>query len=367
MIYNLTNNENSKMRNAIYVTAVCGGFFIFLEILIRVSLFSGSLGLKIFKNPDLYGSYSGDNDYWKLYYQLVNEYKYPASDRVQSVLGWSQDVVGEQNPLGLWQESLDRLTMKTDHTKILFYGDSYIRGASSPAYEIPRYVNNNLKDVTVADLGVGGYGLDQMYLMFRSTLSYARGSHVVFGVLIDDDLDRSILSVRTGQKPHLVIKDGKLFVENVPIDPNPERYFSTNPPKIISYLFRLVSRLPEIWNVVPDRKIGEKKTLNGKIIEELHSICQKEEIPLSFILFYTKYSLRNVSWQEDFMKTKLNELGITYIDTKPLLVDYANSNGLDMSAFYVNDGYQREHHNDLGNQVISDNLIDYFHKDFNLY
>lgn len=143
---------------------------------------------------------------------------------------------------------------------------------------------------------------------------------------------------------------------------NPRHYFNTNPPKIKSYFFRLLfRRFLKESNLLKNHlaKIEDKIKVNSKIIEEIYLICKKEDYPLLLVLFYS----RNGSfWQEKFIKDKLQELHIPYIDTRDFLLKYAHQYKINFSDFYGGGG----HHNNLGNKVISEGLLDYLSQSYGL-
>ena len=96
--------------------------------------------------------------------------------------------------------------------------------------------------------GVGGYGVDQTYLLMSSSVAQYRNPVIVFS-LLTEDLDRALLSVREGPKPRYVLDDGKLESRMIPIDRDPADSFARTNPAIRSYLWRLALR--NRW--MPDR------------------------------------------------------------------------------------------------------------------
>ena len=58
--------------------------------------------------------------------------------------------------------------------------------------------------------------------------------------LMPHDLDRSVLSVRIGQKPYFELVDGRLELRGVPVEPSAEAYFANHPPRIRSYLWAML-------------------------------------------------------------------------------------------------------------------------------
>jgi len=337
---------------------------IVFEILIRLSLFSSYLPVKQLKNPWRYASYYDDNDFWKLYYMFGGEFKPPPSVAIHPLLGWSQVSIDANNPLGLREDSLKLFS--SSKKQILFYGDSFVDGVvSSRDYEIPRYITKRLNDAVAIDLGCGGYGLDQMYLLFMLTHAKASEPLIIFGIFVEDDLDRSILSVRTGQKPYFIERNGKLVLQGVPIDPIPSHYFSTNPPKIKSYLFRLVFKATigkSKWAI--NKKTNDKIIINTKIIEAIDTLCKSKGYSLLFVLFHGQHELASGGyWQEAFLKDLLRHMNIQYVDTADLLRRYIRQHGVKLPDFYVNEGIGSGHHNDLGNLVISEGLIEYLSRE----
>lgn len=340
--------------------------FFLTEGIIRIGLFSNFFKLTRLRQPGLYAGYSEDDDYWKLYYRWIGEFRPPNPKAIHPILGWSQVWIEKDNPLGLQKESLT--LMSSDKTKVLFYGDSYVRGkVPSSKYEIPRYLTDHFQKTSVVDLSCGGYGLDQMFLLFKLTHKKVNNPYVIFGILIDDDLDRSILSVRTGQKPYFVLKDKNLVLAGIPIDRDPAHYFASHPPQIKSYLFRLFfRRFAQRLHLFKAHleKIKEKKLINAKIIEEIYSECKRENYPLLFAIFH--YNPLIATWQEIFLVNKLQELQIPYIDTREFLLTYAQKHNIDLADFYVQRGSERGHHNKLGNEVLSLGMFSHFSKQLGL-
>lgn len=359
------------MKKYLYVLISASICLLLLEILIRISLFSNYFMTARFRQPAFYGDYFSDDDYWKLYYSLSRTnllyYPPPNPKAIHPILGWSQVYISNDNPLGLMQESLG--LVQSGKQKILFYGDSFVRGGADHDYQIPVYMTKHLDNAAVIDLSCGGYGLDQIFLMFEFTHRKIKHPHIFIGVLVDDDLDRSILSVRTGQKPYFILDNGKLALEGVPIDPDPRHYFEQNPPRIKSYIFRYLYRgVCSKFHLSEKKlnKVAQKIKINARIIEELNKICKEEGYYLEFILFYSRHNLRFECWQEKFIKDKLMELGVFYIDTKAILLKYADQHSIDLNEFYKLEGDGANHHNNLGNEAIAEGILNYLSERYNL-
>src|SRR5262249_8821439 len=122
-----------------------------------------------------------------------------------------------------------------------FYGDSYVKGAADPPFELPRYLNERLDNVDVIDIGVGGYGTDQILLMFRETYSKVQRPLIIVGVFLED-VDRAILSVRTSQKPFFRMDDQQeLILSGVPIVSDQDSFFSTRSLGFRSYALQALT------------------------------------------------------------------------------------------------------------------------------
>lgn len=338
-----------------YISLVFVVCFLVIEMLLRMSIFCPVFKIEKLRHPELYAGYSDDDDYWKLYYRFDGAFKPATPTEAHPVLGWSQTEIDKENPLGLEHDTLNNLLSSKLH--VMFYGDSFVKGRSSPDYFICTYMTKHLNNAVVVDLGVGGYGLDQIFLMFKLTYNKVMKPYVLIGVLCDDDLDRSVLTVRMSQKPRFILKNGELSLTGVPIDIDQKRFFETHPVEIKSYFFRyLLRNLLSGFSCIRDHlsKINEKIQINTRIIEEIKRLSDNEGTPLEFVLFYAPRSLQRVTWQEKFLKDKLNELQIPFIDTKTLLLNYAKENNIDTHYFY---SFPNGHHNDLGNQIIANGLL----------
>ncbi|HNX81437.1 MAG TPA: hypothetical protein PKL77_04765 [Candidatus Omnitrophota bacterium] len=334
-----------------------------LEIGVRICIFNPFFPVKKLRIPELYASYWGDDDYWKLYHAFKGPVQPPASVYIHPILGWSQKQISADNQLGLRKDTISLFTSPGKH--ILFYGDSFVDGAVSlPEYEIPAYITNRLHDASVIDLSVGGYGFDQMYLLFVLTHTKITRPFVVFGLLVEDDLDRSILSFRTGQKPYFALKHGELVLQGIPIDPVPAHYLARHQAHIPSYAFRLFFRSiigRTSWGAQYPARIDEKKLVTTKIVEKIEALCKDRGYPVLFVLFHSQYDLASGGyWQETFLKELFRRKQIPYVDTAEFLRAYVREHGVPLGDFYDTTGVMAGHHNDLGNRVIAEGLQEYF-------
>jgi len=352
-----------KLFKPIIITAIiiCISFLL-TEYMLRVILFTNFFNISRLKNPQCFADECED-DYWKLHYKFSGKWVITDKRRMHFLLGWSQTYVNAGNPLGLFDDSLKIFNSTSSQNKILFYGDSFVKGVSAYPFQIPVYMNSHLQDMNVIDLSCAGYGLDQMFLMFNLTQAKKINPYIIFGILTED-LDRATTSVRVNQKPYYVIKNNELELKGLPISKNPKSFFSNNPPKINSYLFRIIYRnfAIKFKSDYLNRNNDEIRKINSKIIEHINDIVKKKKNSLLFVLFYSLKDLNVFTWREAFLKNKLSELEIPYFDTKSILIQYSNDHNVPFREFYGLGG----HHNDLGNKIIAEALLRYLSENANI-
>jgi hypothetical protein len=231
--------------------------FIIAEIGLRVIIFSNVSIFKRQKNPNYYADAYSEDDYWKLQYKLSKKYR---KSNAHPVLGWIGKTVSEGNlahnktkhvgnrrPVLLYGDSFAQCSTITEREAILLFGQ-YDKTVC-----LENFLNNDRnfgKNYYLLNYGVGGYGLDQIYLLFKNSIDNYKNPFVVMSFMTLD-LDRSILSVRTGQKPYFFIDKGKLALDEQPITPDPNVFFYNNKIQIKSYLYRRIiySNIEELFIV----------------------------------------------------------------------------------------------------------------------
>ncbi len=303
------------------------------------------------RHPKHYADWSSEDDYWKLHGRWVGEWA-PRPERVHPLLGWSQARVTPDNPWGLLAETRERL-VPNDRPKVLFYGDSFVEGIAKPPFWIPNYMDRELPATDVIHLGVGGFGTDQIHLLFRETNGLAAAPFVIFGVMTYD-LDRAVLSVRTGLKPRLVVDDsGELRVTRTPVPREQSEFFASAPLDFRSYLFQMI-RMQILRAIAPDQRVAEKRRLNSAILEQTVGLARQRSLEILYVIFYDPKALRVADWREHYLKAELDRLGVAYLDTRPILLAACRDDDLPLDHYYASDG---GHHNAAGNAVIGDALV----------
>jgi hypothetical protein len=112
--------------------------------------------------------------------------------------------------------------------RIVALGDSFTFGdevGDGDAW--PRRLAGELPGVEVLNLGVHGYGHDQMLLYLQEEGIRYRPDVVLLGFL-SDDMERNVLAFRDYAKPRYELRGGRLMLQNVPV-PDPAEMLAAEP------------------------------------------------------------------------------------------------------------------------------------------
>jgi hypothetical protein len=227
---------------------------------------------------------------------------------------------------------------------VLLYGDSFAQCASAASKEcFHQILNGNekfAKKYYLLNYGVGGYGIDQMWLLLKESVPLYRNPMVIAGIFTDD-LDRSTMNFRIGQKPSFHIEDAELRLQGVPINASPSQYLREHPVDIVSYLYRL-------WlhsNHAPGRLVSylaaiqrqETEKIGGSIIKEIVHYLRGNEIPFLFVIFSSQDEMESGrdSWREAFLRKVLEEQRTPYISSKDLIRKVATQTGRQVSEYFI--------------------------------
>ncbi len=107
--------------------------------------------------------------------------------------------------------------------RILLLGDSFTFGDEVSDNETyARYLQEMLPDVEVLNMGMHGYGHDQMLIFLEEEGIKYEPDMVIMG-FIGADMSRNLLHFRDYAKPWFVLDDGGLKVKGTPV-PSPEEF-----------------------------------------------------------------------------------------------------------------------------------------------
>ncbi len=282
----------------------CVTAFVGAELGLRHLLFGSSVPAqrmgKSLRQELLYVPSSSDEDYWKLQVLLDRSVQlWPPNP--DPLLGWT----GSVQPRTYRHPDQARLRGRRP---VLLYGDSNAQCMTPQSDCFQGLLERSGLGEThmLVNYGVGGYGLDQIYLMMRSSLDHFAGLDpiVIVSFLIDDDLERSALPFRCWPKPRFYVRDAAL-IEPEPVQTDTLQYLADNPPAIRSYLQRLLTfgRMPTEGRPLTDgAALAERKELNRALLEAIQSELEARSLEHFFFLFYLESGMRRsgaASWSED--------------------------------------------------------------------
>lgn len=151
-------------------------------------------------------------------------------------------------------------------TRLLALGDSFTFGEEVSDDETwTHYLDEMCPRVEVFNLGVHGYGHDQMLLLLRETAREYDPDIVLLGYL-KTDMYRNLLSFRDYAKPRFRLAGGELALVDVPV-PTPEELLKNDRwrPRLVDFGLHLVSRLENLVGIRSFRK----RTMTAALLKEL--------------------------------------------------------------------------------------------------
>ena len=354
----------SKLRGIVLNVALTIGSLLFVfvsaELLIRTVLFVDGMPSLGLRDPWRYADADLDDDYWKLTYLWRSASHAQAVGSVDTDLGWNARITAD-DPLGIYAK--EPYSVEDFVRPVLFYGDSFVGGPDN----IPQKLDPHLPDRPVLNLGVGGYGVDQTFLKFDKTASLFADPTVLFGILTYD-LDRSVLGIRTHQKPYFLLQDGELVLHNTPVLPTTDEYIGRSPLEIRSYFFRFVAfRLrgliqPEKFNALLGYTENEnrKRSINRAILEAYKKKAESLGIVPRVVLFYAGEEIHKPTWREPFLKGLVAELEFRTFDTRQFILDHMDETGVALETLYRDD---LGHLNQAGREVVAQALAAWIQAD----
>ncbi len=255
------------------------------------------------RNPALYADPFSDDLFWLLRHRWHSD-RFAPPDDPHPLLGWRGASVGaDYSHAGEGKVGGRR--------PVLLYGDSFAQGMRG----VERFQTILNRDEEFAEghyllnYGVGGYGLDQIHLLFQHSVERFDDPFVVFSFMTFD-LDRSVLSVRVGQKPYFEVVDGRLELRGVPIESDAEAFFAAHPPRVGSYLWRRVSRLTGLGG----ERAARKKTINGAILDAVLKELEDRRLDYTILVFHARKAFRLApDWRSHWLRSFLDERGEDYL------------------------------------------------------
>lgn len=296
------------------------------------------------------------DDYWMLKYRFADP-----ETRLEPIydplLGWRSAAIEP----GTYRHA-DESTL-AGRRPVLLYGDSFALCVTKAEECWQGLVERSElgEDHVLLNHGVGGYGLDQIYLLFQHSIDHYTELDpiVVVAVLVDDDLDRSRLRFRSWPKPHLSVTPEGTLVPDGPVVRDPLEYLRENATGIRSYGLRylvygthVLPRNESEWLMGRGSRVAETEELNRRILDAFAGEFAARQLDAFVLLFHGRHYLRIHDWREAFLVAELQRLGIPYVSSKPRLLEDRRTTGRGDDAYFFAEGRGREHYTPLGNEIV---------------
>lgn len=206
---------------------------------------------------------------------------------------------------------------------VLLFGDSYSACLTPPEDCFQGLMERSeLGDrYRLINYGVCGYGFDQICLMTRAAIGrYAgRDPAVVVGLLVDDDLVRSLLSLREYPKPRLRVEQGRVVGPERPV-PSPAQY-SADPealPPSWAWAWLRQALREHPMDDAGSAERAEVAELTRALLRELVADLRAREVDFFFLLSHAEFSFpaRPDEWRTGLVTGTLDELGAPWYDVR---------------------------------------------------
>ncbi len=355
--------KSSKRNKLLSIIVILFSIIIALvlaEFLFRIMLFSKGDAFKFLRKPEYYARIYDDHvtkiftdEYWKLYYRFDGENKPPK--RPHPILGWTFDM--DQTTL----MHPDAVYLR-NRRPVLLFGDSFANcSALSICFET--ILNNDpefAEKYYLLNYGIGGYCVGQISLLIENCKKNYQDPIIIFGFM-NRDVERSILSVRIGQKPYFVVEHDSLITKGYPIEPNAADFFQKNPPGIRSYLYRkfLSSKL----NFFPksekklNKVIAQIEEVNEKIITKTIADLENDGDEYFVLVFHALYNDKK-DWRNVFIRDVLEKDGAQYIWSRDLVDQDTTFQEYRLRDYELADGHPTTHFNKLISDEIKKYVLD---------
>ena len=354
------NQERKRLRWVLKLAGVLVVAGLLLEASVRIVLFAevadGSRLARALRVPLRYADRSTDH-YWRLQSQLVLTEERRQVPGYDELLGWR----GNRLTAGDYQHPNQELL--NGRRPLLLYGDSYSACATLPkdCFEA-RLESSSLSDqFCLLNYGIGGYGLDQTYLLLANSidLHVEQSPIVLVGLLIDDDLDRCELGFRCWPKPRFTLRDGELELDQ-PRVPEQADYFAAHPDLWTSYALSFLARRTGL----APREVhaaDEPRALAARLLESIVHELASRDLPYLFVVFHGEHSVEDparLGWRAEVVGETLDRLGAPWVATREGVLADAAATGRSVHDYYGHAGKLNGHLNALGNRVAFATILD---------
>jgi len=352
----------SKWREYVLLVISIVTTLVISEYGLRYLLFSDISIAQSLRDPGLFANNNYDDDYWKLWVILDPNTRLISKNqlhpkRFDPKLGYVNSEVSEKNYV---HRDAKKINGKIP---VLLYGDSYAE-CNVPEKNCFQGILNSNPDFAdqyyLINYGVGGYGLDQIYLLYKESINNYENPVVIFS-LLEHDMDRTILKFRQVPKPYFEVIGGQLMLQGVPIERFTDDYLLRHPPEINCYLWRLFTRgfLPIPWS---EFKAAKKKTISKAILVEVNEDLKARNLRHLFFVFQgIKAPGRTLSWREEFLTNLFDEHKMEYLLTQGILEQRVNESDFDKRHYVISK--DDDHPNRTFNLLVTEAILKWLKKE----
>ena len=338
-----------------------------VELLVRWLLFVPTRPLPGFvlpavawaRRPGLWADSQSDDLYWALLQRWTpRDVRIDRAPRFDAHLGWSST---KFNPPSYWHTAEEGLA---DRRPVLLYGGTFAlcNTLARDCFQGLMRRSGLDPDMFLLNYGVDGYGVDQSFLLLQRSIGlYAeRDPLIVFGILVDDELDRSLLTFRRYSKPRLAATPSGALPD-IPAEETYQDWLAARGPVVGSFLWHgLLHQFPLMPEGLAKLLRGEpgliekKKTLVRSILGGVRTEAESRSLEYFVVLFHGHRSIYQGpwGWQEPFLTSLLDELGIPWVSVRGDMHQAALKHDLALADMFDNtEGPGMGYYTALGNEA----------------
>jgi hypothetical protein len=235
---------------------------------------------------------------------------YYAFDRYDSTKGWipkpniqNMTVFGDKalntNSRGFRANKDYSFGKHPGKLRILILGDSYTFGDEASDNETyPYYLQQMIPNAEILNLGVSGYGHDQMLILLKEEGVKYEPDIIILG-FVSWDTERNLLNFRGYAKPKFVVGDDKkLRLTNVPV-PTPQQTLEWDwvRPRIVDIISLIGTRFDQ-FSGVWDR---EANTITTAILNEIINVANNTHALPIIVYLPTTREIAHPSSAEEYL------------------------------------------------------------------
>jgi hypothetical protein len=359
---------NTRRRLTVLILCLLAGPLI-AEGLMRFLLFDSSALVRDLagdlRDAGRFADPFTEDEYWLLHWKLNEDERKYLSPPYDEKVGW---VKHGMEPGTYTYEPAFPIG---ERRPVLMYGASYVQGFGETEERFEGLMESSeaASNHSLVNLGVGGYGIGQVYLLLRESIDLYtdRKPVVVIGVVADSDFDRSVLRFRVWPKARVEIDgQGNLTSEDVPPG-GPGGYVEEHGTGIVSYVWRYLlhspSQVPGSWQdslTGAAEKAQATQELANATVLGIQDELERRELDYFFLLCTSPHSLppNEMSPMEGQLLEVFEGNNVPYVRVRDYLLSAERASGNGLEPFFIQSGVGIHHPTPLGNEIHFEAILD---------